>query len=74
MKLKEYIENNVTFYEEIEKFYNLQIDQEGNIFKNISTGEEGSQLTCNYSCDICDTTFEGKDEIKTHYKNFHKEG
>ena len=74
MKLKEYIENYVTFYEEIETFYNLQIDQKGNISRDVSTREEGSQLLCNYSCDICNTGFEDSVKIKIHYKNFHKEG
>ena len=71
MYWNEYITNNVSVYEVIELFFDLKIDDNGDIVRIPETREEGSQMEFYYECKLCDSNIESKELLIEHFRKYH---
>lgn len=71
MDWNDYITNNVIVYEVIELFYDLKIDNIGDIVRIPETRSEGSQMEFCYECKICDSNIESQELLREHFRIHH---
>lgn len=71
IKWKEYILNNVSAYEVVELFFDLKIDDDGDIIRIPESKEEGSQIEFRYECSLCGLNIESKKLLKKHFQSYH---